>query len=689
MVSDLPTLTQAGVASIRPGRTVVPIGEAGSVVRGWSVGAVAVAAASAMLVASCAGGAEEAADTSVTIPVAVESTVPTSARGAEPVGGEERPGWTVLVYSMADTDLEPFLLDDITEMGAVGSGDELDIVALVDRASDYSDDPVLGLADWEGAKLLHVGRGEAEVLDDLGDLNTGDPAALADFIAEGISRFPAQNYALVLSDHGAAWPGVGGDESSDHDVLDLAEISSAIAEGLDRAGVDRLELLGFDACLMATYEVASTVAPFARRLLSSQELEPGHGWDYRVLQMLLDDPETDVDSLGRALVDGFRGQAVSEGTEAEITLSLVDLEAMPALDAALADFTDALTPRAGELGSIIGRTRASTLSFGRQPDPTQDTHMVDLGLLVAEIGNEALDVSPEADEVLRTLNQIVTYSVEGAAAQGATGLSIYFPPQQQWLSQDYSDVVVADGWADFLAAYYAGGAAIPSDGQAAFASDEAEVFFDDDGLNIIGTFDAVVADNVVEATIEYGIVDEDGSVVILGSEPAAIADDGSGTVIGVFDLRTLTIDDGEDTAAAYIDLTIDEDEGIATIDVPLLYYPPGAADDEAVAEVLLSIVVDQDWNLLSETYYVYDDQTGTFGELTADPDGIIVPEVLVLGADGNTEWVATTDVGLYADLPGLAYLFDELASGTVLYIALSVTDFGGNTAAISATVEIP
>ena len=144
-------------------------------------------------------------------------------------------------------------------------------------------------------------------------------------------------------------------------------------------------------------------------------------------------------------------------------------------------------------------------------------------------------------------------------------------------------------------------------------------------------------------------------------------------------------------ARKVIDALIDKyaDEGIATIDVPLLYYPPGAADDEAVAEVLLSIVVDQDWNLLSETYYVYDDQTGTFGELTADPDGIIVPEVLVLGADGNTEWVATTDVGLYADLPGLAYLFDELASGTVLYIALSVTDFGGNTAAISATVEIP
>lgn len=681
---SLPPTPQPGrwrVATITHGRTVVPIGEAGSVVKGWSIVSVALA----LTAVSCAGGTQEVTNTSLS---GSESTVAASDRAAEAGDGEVRPGWTVLVYSMADTDLEPFLLDDITEMGEVGSGDNFDIVALVDRASGYSDDPVLGLDDWEGAKLLHVVGDQADVLDDLGDVNTGDPAVLADFIADGIARFPAEKYALVLSDHGAAWPGVGGDESSDHDVLSLAEISAAIAEGLDRAGVDRLELLGFDACLMATYEVASTVAPLARRLLSSQELEPGHGWDYRALQMLRDDPETDVDMLGRALVDGFRGQALNEGTEAEITLSLVDLEAMPALDAALAAFTESLTSRAGALGPIIGRTRATTLGFGRQPDPTQDTHMVDLGMLVAEIGNDALDVSSEADEVLRTLNQIVTYSVAGVASKGATGLSIYFPPQQQWFSQDYTDVVAATGWMSFLEAYYAGGEAIPVDGQAAFLSDEAEVFFDEDGLNIIGMFDAAVASNVVEATIQYGIVDDDGSVVILGSEPATVSDDGSGLAIGIFDLRTLTIDDGEDSAAAYSDITVDEDEGIVTIDVPLLYYPPGA-DDEAPKEVLLSIVVDLDWNLLSETYYVYDDQTGTFGELTADPEGIMVPEVLVLDADGNTEWLPTTDVGLYADLPGLEYLFDELVSGTVLYIELSVTDFGGNTAAVSATVTIP
>jgi hypothetical protein len=95
------------------------------------------------------------------------------------------------VYSIADTDLEPFMMQDVGEMGAVGTGEQLNFVALVDRAADYSSDPVLGVPDWEGAKLLRIGRGTADVLDDLGDLNTGDPQVLADFVARGISENPA------------------------------------------------------------------------------------------------------------------------------------------------------------------------------------------------------------------------------------------------------------------------------------------------------------------------------------------------------------------------------------------------------------------------------------------------------------------------------------------------------------------
>lgn len=607
---------------------------------------------------------------------------------SSPAAAPTGEGWTVLVYSIADTDLEPFMMDDVNEMGTVGSGPGVNIVGLVDRSSDYGSDPVLDIGDWQGAKLLHIKEGSAEVLDDLGDVNTGDPQLLADFITTGITNFPAARYSLIISDHGASWPGVGGDESSQYDTLSLAELEAGIQAGLAGAGLDAFDLLGFDACLMATYEVASELAPYADRLLASQELEPGHGWDYGALQLLNDNPDTDVDTLGSALIDGFEAQAKAQDTSTEITLSLVDLTKMGAVDAAMNEFTSALTERAAALGPIIGRERAKVLSFGRNPDPANDTHMVDLGILVSEIGIDALDVSDQADTVIRAINDSVVDSVAGAATQGATGLSIYFPPQQTWFSSDYYAVEAAAGWSGFLDAYYTGGAEIPADEQPQFEGNDADIFFDEDGLNVSGIFDLAAEGNIVTAAIDYGIVDADGTITFIGVEPAAVADDGSGRALGIFDLTVLTISDGQDTAYAYLDMRVDEESGLATIDVPLAYYPPGEGTT-SYDDVLLSLVFDSDGNIVSETYYLYNEETDTYGELTTEPNGIIVPLVYQSNPDGTGEWVPTSDVGLFADLPNLVYDLEPLESGTQLYVELSVSDFGGNEDFVSAYATVP
>lgn len=593
--------------------------------------------------------------------------------------------WTVLTYEIADTDLEPYMMVDVEEMGAVGSQEALNLISFVDRASDYSDDDVLGLANWNGAKILRVEQDGATVLDDLGDVNTGDPAVLADFITDGFADNPADHYALIISDHGASWPGVGGDESSDQDSLSLAELDQAISEGLAGAEVPKLDLLGFDACLMATWEVASTLAPLADRMLASQELEPGHGWDYTALQGAAEGAS--VDELGSALIDGFAAQAQDEGDDSEITLSLIDLTQLPAVDDALAEFGTILVDSASRAAPVVGRTLASTLGFGSSPDPDQDSFMTDLGILAAEIGVDALYASDAADALVRAINDAVIDKVDGQATKGATGLSIYFPPTAEYFSSDYTDLAGAQTWVDFLAAYYGAGAGIPESAKPQFTSTDAEVFFDDDGLNITGTFDLAAQDNLAAAEIRYGIVESDGTVTFLGEEPAAIADDGSGLALGIYDLTSLTISDGEDTANAYLQLAEDSTSGLFTIDVPMSYYEPGS---DIGQNVLLSLTIDGDsGDVVSEVHYSYDVALGTYGELTAEPDGIIVPELPNETADGTREWMATTDVGLYADLPNLVYDLSDLPSGTRLYIELSVTDFGGNFDTVSAFVDVP
>ena len=66
-----------------------------------------------------------------------------------------------------------------------------------------------------------------------------------------------------------------------------------------------------------------------------------------------------------------------------------------------------------------------------------------------------------------------------------------------------------------------------------------------------------------------------------------------------------------------------------------------------------------------------------------------MPWMLTWYPDGTIEWVQTTDVGLWADLPNLLYDFEKLPDpGTPLYAELYVFDFGGNSdfAAVETTV---
>ncbi|MFC6342966.1 clostripain-related cysteine peptidase [Nocardioides hankookensis] len=637
-------------------------------------------AALLLLTAACTGGDEDDDETS----------------GASHTG-REGDGWTVLHYSMADTNLEPFMVADVNELGAVGSNDNLHVRELMDRSAEYGEDPLLDQGDWVGGRVLDLGAdGTTEVVDDLGDVDSADPELLASFIADGIKDHRAGHYALIISDHGASWPGIGPDEGTapDYDVLDLAEITDAVSSGLEEAGVDKLDLLGFDACLMANYEVASAVAPLADRLVASQELEPGHGWDYGSLQLLADDPDATADDLGEAILDGFSSQAEEQGTQDQITLAMIDLTKMDDVDDAVRIAVGALADLAADVAPAVGQSEANTLAFGKNPDETQDKHLSDLGLLATAIGDAAPDVADQADAVVDALDEAVLDEVFGVATTGATGLSIYLPPVRELADGAYLDVPTADEWAGFLEAYYSAGAAIPADEQPEFKDPDTgpEVTFDDDGgITLTGTFDPAALDNITEATISYALVNDDGSITYFGEEIADYTDDGAApTASGSYDLSYLQISDGEDSAYAYTDLDLSDDLETAFFDVPMTYYASTDTDGADPQDALLSLVLDIDaGEFVSETIYIYDEESGGYGELAPDPEGTIVPDVLTISADGDQVWEPTTDVGLYSDVAGLTYEFLPLDPGTTIQADLTLTDFGGNSSTLSSVVEVP
>ena len=95
-----------------------------------------------------------------------------------------------------------------------------------------------------------------------------------DYLADAYSDFDQR--FLVMWDHGNSYRGFGNDSNFNGDPLYLDEIERAFTQ----SGAGRFDVIGFDACLMATVELARVIAPHADYMIASEALVPGHGWSW-------------------------------------------------------------------------------------------------------------------------------------------------------------------------------------------------------------------------------------------------------------------------------------------------------------------------------------------------------------------------------------------------------------------------
>ena len=238
--------------------------------------------------------------------------------------------WTVLVYMAADNNLEGAALKDIEEMlqtKQADTGDNLRFVVQIDRSAGFSAKPISGAGDFSSTQRLVIqagknGKRELIKVADLGETDTGDPKHLAEFIGWAASTYKSDYYALVMWNHGQAWAGIAGDEGSgEAKWLLLPELRKAIQDGLGKAGLTKLSLVGFDACLMGGLVVAKAVNGLADFMLASEDLEPGHGWDYRAFGAVVGNPKSGPKQLGDAVLQGYLNQAKNKKKVASITLA--------------------------------------------------------------------------------------------------------------------------------------------------------------------------------------------------------------------------------------------------------------------------------------------------------------------------------------------------------------------------------
>lgn len=387
------------------------------------------------------------------VPLGTPTTAPTIAPTTAPAASLPEPKataspappkaeWTVLVYLHADHNLEVFALEDLKEMASVGSTDKVNVVVQVDRRADKRvNQGVLNLPDWTTSKRLYVEKGRFKELADLGEPNSDDPQVLKDFIVWGKRSYPANRYALVLWDHGAAFLGFGGDETaSKGSIMRLPALAGALKD----SGIE-FDMLGFDACLMANSELALELRPFAKVLAVSEELEPGDGWDYTaVLDALTRNPTMSGLDLGKIVADSYLAfyKKNSPAEALYLTFTLLDLQEMPKVMAAITAFgtelnryimTDTQGRPAEQLvriGQVIGQARYETPGFFRK-DFTNPGLVFDLGLLADNAAKFTKDerIAQRTADLKAALAKAVIYTIAGDGFKGTplSGLSLHLP----------------------------------------------------------------------------------------------------------------------------------------------------------------------------------------------------------------------------------------------------------------------
>ncbi|HEX9399376.1 MAG TPA: clostripain-related cysteine peptidase [Anaeromyxobacter sp.] len=409
----------------------------------------------------------------------------TNRRAAAANGGKKK--WTFMVYLAGDNNLDDAGVEDLAEMKKVGSTDEVNVIAQFDRAAEGSATRYF---------LRRKTAAKADAVQKLGATNTGDPAALFDFVRWGVKQYPAERYALVLWNHGQGWDDTdiyanerGGvrrllrprrisraffrtsveraarltarsgvvaraillDDGA-KDFLDNIEMKKVLGS-MKRLLGRKLDLLGMDACLMNMAEVAYQARGAVDYAVGSEETEPGDGWPYDVLlRALAADPSMTADALGRLIVTTYLRSY--HGTGEAVTQSLLDLSTTTKVGAAVKVLAAALTAalRSPEALTAIVDARARVQQFYVR----DNVDLIDLCRLLREravpeavkSASDGVIASVSGDGALVRASGFV-----GPTMRNASGLAIYFPAIEVSPLYAKLDWTAATGWGAFLKRY--------------------------------------------------------------------------------------------------------------------------------------------------------------------------------------------------------------------------------------------
>ncbi len=367
------------------------------------------------------------------------------------LGGERYDADTswVMYWYLCGSDLETehgTASDDLDEMLAVTLPDHVSVVIQTGGALAWQNDFVNPeksqrfVYDKDGLRLVE----EAEAS------NMGDAETLADFLAFAKTHYPADRTIVNLWNHGGGTVGgIAYDERHDFDSLDLDELYTALDAVYEAdAATPPLDIVGFDACLMASVDVADTLTGFGHYMVASEEVVPGLGWYYTgFLSALAADPGMSTLQAAALICDTYMQGCTQWFSEGEATMSAVNLTEVPALVTAVDAYgTELFAAVLNDPGvyTQFAKEAERIENYGGNTREQGFANMADLG----HMARETSALMPErAASVLTALADCVEYEVHGAYREEASGLSFYYSYNEDLDDfSEYADYAASPGF---------------------------------------------------------------------------------------------------------------------------------------------------------------------------------------------------------------------------------------------------
>jgi len=327
-----------------------------------------------------------------------------------------KPKWLFIVWMAADNNLYYYSEDDLSEMrNASGS---VSVVVVYD-----------GIGIGDGMLVLDESGNFQAVVGTMGiDFNSGSYTNLEAWLEMILNQFDADHYALVIWDHGSAWIGdsyyistkVIGYDDFQGTAIAVSNLRKALENALSG---DKLDILGFDACLMGSLEVIYELRNTADYIVASSFNEPAEGWDYSFLGEIAPD-STPLD-VARMIVDSYREYYSSDTYQNELSLAVYDTSQVEVFVSDLNLFISDLKADLSKVDAVYSDVVKSYI------DDYNQTVLVDLGDFIDRwVSSSRITTAPD-------LSSVVVYSYGEIAGKTLSFPISIFMPESMSCYQDY------------------------------------------------------------------------------------------------------------------------------------------------------------------------------------------------------------------------------------------------------------